>query len=98
MERVKEEKMHSLDDTMHVYVGYYERVFDVEGVFFKNLETGKWLLFFDHKSYGITFLKPYETYVGLGLLIGEYSIEEDRIENEGNKLFERFLKENGIVK
>lgn len=53
--------MHSLDDTMHVHVGYYERGFDVEGVFFKNLETGKWLLFFDHKSYGITFLKPYET-------------------------------------
>lgn len=87
-----------LDDTMHVHVGYYEQGLDVEGVFFKSLETGKWQLFFDHTWYGITLLKHYEKYEDLGLLIGEYSIEDDKIEDEGNQLFERFLKENGILK
>ncbi|MFP7283919.1 DUF3986 family protein [Bacillus altitudinis] len=48
-----------LDDTMHVHVGYYEQGLDVEGVFFKSLETGKWQLFFDHTWYGITLLKHY---------------------------------------
>ncbi|MEW9497564.1 DUF3986 family protein [Bacillus altitudinis] len=87
-----------LDDTMHVHVGYYEHGLDFEGVFFKSLETGKWQLFFDHTWYGITLLKQYEQYEDLGLLIGEYSIEDDKIEGEGNQLFERFLKENGILK
>ncbi|MCY7712552.1 hypothetical protein [Bacillus altitudinis] len=46
----------------------------------------------------MTFLKQYEQYADLGLLIGEYSIEDVKIEEEGNQLFERFLKENGILK
>ncbi len=29
-----EEKLHSLDETMHLHVGYYEHGFDYEGVFF----------------------------------------------------------------
>ncbi|KSU69470.1 MULTISPECIES: DUF3986 family protein [Bacillus] len=87
-----------LDDTMHVHVGYYEHGLDFEGVFFKSLETGKWQLFFDHTWYGITLLKQYEQYADLGLLIGEYSIEDDKIEEEGNQLFEQFLKENRLLK
>ncbi|KEP25061.1 MULTISPECIES: DUF3986 family protein [Bacillus] len=90
--------MLSLDDTMHLHVGYYEHGFDYEGVFYKSLESGRWLLFFDYKSYGITLLKRYDKYDNLGLLIGEYPIEDDDIEDEGHKLFERFLKENSIVK
>ncbi|APJ13262.1 DUF3986 family protein [Bacillus safensis] len=82
---------------MHLHVGYYEHGCDYEGVFFKSLETGRWLLFFDQKSYGITLLKEYEKWKDLGLLIGEYLIEDELIEEEGHKLFERFLKENSIV-
>ncbi|MGD7061852.1 DUF3986 family protein [Bacillus altitudinis] len=87
-----------LDDTMHVHVGYYEHGLDFEGVFFKSLETGKWQLFFDLTWYGIKLLKQYEQYADLGLLIGEYSIEDDKIEEEGNQLFEQFLKENRLLK
>ncbi|MEK3971776.1 DUF3986 family protein [Bacillus pumilus] len=93
-----EEKLHSLDETMHLHVGYYEHGLDYEGVFFKSLETGRWLLFFDQKSYGVTLLKEYEKWNDLGLLIGESLIEDDQIEEEGHKLFERYLKENSIVK
>ncbi|MER3126019.1 DUF3986 family protein [Bacillus pumilus] len=93
-----DERVHRLDDTMHLHVGYYEHGFDYEGVFFKSLETGRWLLFFDQKSDGITLLKEYEQWDDLGLLIGEYMIEDDLIEEEGHKLFERFLKENIMVK
>ncbi|MFK3905178.1 DUF3986 family protein [Bacillus safensis] len=91
------ERIHSLDESMHLHVGYDEQGFDYEGVFFKSLETGRWLLFFDQKSYGITLLKEYEKWKDLGLLIGEYLIEDELIEEEGHKLFERFLKENSIV-
>ncbi|WP_223251018.1 DUF3986 family protein [Bacillus safensis] len=45
---------------MHLHVGYYEQGCDYEGVFFKSLETGRWLLFFDQKSYGLNLLKSYE--------------------------------------
>lgn len=93
-----DERLHSLDDTTHLHVGYYEPGFDYEGVFFKSLETGRWLLFFNQKSYGITLLKEYEKWNDLGLLIGKYLVEDDQIEEEGHKLFERFLKENNIVK
>ncbi|GLF89811.1 hypothetical protein Saga11_10700 [Bacillus safensis] len=92
-----DERIHSLDDTMHLHVGYYEHGCDYEGVFFKSLETGRWLLFFDQKSYGITLLKSYEEYDHLGLFVVEYSIEDDQIEEKGHQLFECFLKENGIV-
>lgn len=44
--------------------------------------------------YGVT-LKKYDH---LELLVGKYIIEDDQIEEEGNKLFECFLKENDIVK
>lgn len=37
-----DERVHRLDDTMHLHVGYYEHGFDYEGVFFKSLETGRW--------------------------------------------------------
>lgn len=87
-----DERIHSLDESMHLHVGYDE------GVFFKSLETGRWLLFFDQKSYGVTLLKEYEKWNDLGLLIGESLIEDDQIEEEGHKLFERYLKENSIVK
>ncbi len=90
-------RIHSLDESMHLHVGYDEQGYDYEGVFFKSLETGRWLLFFDQKSYGITLLKSYEEYDHLGLFVGEYSIEDDQIEEEGQRLFERFLKGNGIV-
>ncbi len=83
---------------MHLHVGYYEHGFDYEGVFFKSLETGRWLLFFDHKSYGLTLLKEYEKWDDLWLLIGDYLIEDDLIEEEAHKHFKRFLKENNIVK
>ncbi|CAM5310480.1 hypothetical protein [Bacillus safensis FO-36b] [Bacillus safensis subsp. safensis] len=89
-------KDHRLDERMHVHVGYYEQGCDYEGVFFKSLETGKWLLFFDQKSYGLSPLKSYEKYDHLGLFIGEYPIEDDQIQ-KGQQLFECFLKENGIV-
>ncbi|MGX9291381.1 DUF3986 family protein [Bacillus sp. A015] len=39
-----------LDATMHLHVGYYENNLDYEGVFFKNLDSDKWLLFFDHEA------------------------------------------------
>ncbi|MCY7434393.1 hypothetical protein ABDA29_09450 [Bacillus pumilus] len=55
-------------------------------------------MFFDQKSYGVTLLKEYEKWNDLGLLIGESLIEDDQIEEEGHKLFERYLKENSIVK
>lgn len=42
-----DERIHSLDESMHLHVGYYEQGFDYEGVFFKSLETGRWLLFFE---------------------------------------------------
>lgn len=90
----REYKMLNLDDTMHLHVGYYENGLDYEGVFFKSVDSGKWLLFFDHESYGVT-LKKYDH---LELLVGKYIIEDDQIEKEGNKLFECFLKENDIVK
>ncbi|MFE5471692.1 DUF3986 family protein [Bacillus safensis] len=61
-----DERIHSLDESMHFHVGYYEQGFDYEGVFFKSLETGRWLLFFEQKSYGITLLKSYEE----GLFVG----------------------------
>lgn len=64
------ERIHSLDESMHFRVGYYEQGFDYEGVFFKSLETGRWLLFFEQKSYGITLLKSYEEYDHLGLFVG----------------------------
>lgn len=64
---------------------------------FKSLETGRWLLFFEQKSYGITLLKSYKEYDHLGLFVGEYSIEDDQIEEKGQQLFECFLKGNGIV-
>nr|WP_249116569.1 DUF3986 family protein [Bacillus safensis] len=51
---------------MHLHVGYDEHGCDYEGVFFKSLETGRWLLFFDQKSYGITLLKEY----GSGRILG----------------------------
>lgn len=86
------ERIHSLDESMHLHVGYYEQGYDYEGLFFKSLETGRWLLFFDQKSYGLNLLKSYEEYDHLGLFIGEYPIEE-----EGQRLFEHFLKGNGIV-
>jgi len=70
----------------------------MKACFFKSLETGRWLLFFDQKSYGVTLLKEYEKWNDLGLLIGESLIEDDQIEEEGHKLFERYLKENSIVK
>lgn len=54
-------------------------------------------MFFDQKSYGITLLKSYEEYDHLGLFVGEYSIEDDQIEEKGQQLFELFLKENNIV-
>lgn len=92
MKKVSKEKLPSLDDTMHLHVGYYEHDFDYEGVFYKSLETGRWVLFFDQQSYGITLLKEYEKWYNLGLLIGEYLIDDDQIEEEGHKLFERFLK------
>ncbi|WP_240491070.1 DUF3986 family protein [Bacillus safensis] len=92
-----DERIHRLDESMHVHVGYYEQGCDYEGVFFKSLETGKWLLFFDQKSYGLSPLKSYEKYDHLGLFIGEYPIEDDQIEEKGQQLFECFLKENGIV-
>lgn len=92
-----DERIHRLDESMHVHVGYYEQGCDYEGVFFKSLETGKWLLFFDQKSYGLNLLKSYEEYNHLGLFIGEYSIEDAQIEEKGQQLFECFLKENGIV-
>ncbi|MEK5297838.1 DUF3986 family protein [Bacillus sp. FSL R5-0659] len=91
------ERIHSLDESMHLHVGYYEQGYDYEGVFFKSLETGRWLLFFDQKSYGLNLLKSYEEYDHLGLFIGEYPIEDDQIEEEGQRLFEHFLKGNGIV-
>jgi len=71
---------------MHLHVGYDEQGCDYEGVFFKSLETGRWLMFFDQKSY--------EEYDHLGLFIGEYSIEDAQIEEKGQQLFEHFLKEN----
>ncbi|WP_260851456.1 DUF3986 family protein [Bacillus pumilus] len=37
---------------MHLHVGYYEHGFDYEGVFFKSLETGRWLLFLIIKVMG----------------------------------------------
>ncbi|MCY1118953.1 DUF3986 family protein [Bacillus safensis] len=92
-----DERIHSLDESMHLHVGYYEQGFDYEGVFFKSLETGRWLLFFDEKSYGLTFSKKYEKWQDVGLLIGEYPIEDGQIEDEGNKIFEYFLKENNLV-
>ncbi|MEK4321842.1 DUF3986 family protein [Bacillus sp. FSL K6-3221] len=92
-----DERIHRLDESMHVHVGYYEQGCDYEGVFFKSLETGRWLLFFDQKSYGLNLLKSYEEYNHLGLFIGEYSIEDAQIEEKGQQLFECFLKENGIV-
>ncbi|GLF87505.1 MULTISPECIES: DUF3986 family protein [Bacillus] len=92
-----DERIHRLDESMHVHVGYYEQGCDYEGVFFKSLETGRWLLFFDQKSYGLNLLKSYEEYDHLGLFIGEYSIEDAQIEEKGQQLFECFLKENGIV-
>lgn len=91
------ERIHSLDESMHLHVGYDEQGYDYEGVFFKILETGRWLLFFDQKSYGLNLLKSYEEYDHLGLFIGEYPIEDDQIEEEGQRLFECFLKGNGIV-
>ncbi|MFF2415393.1 DUF3986 family protein [Bacillus safensis] len=91
------ERIHSLDERMHLHVGYDEHGFDYEGVFFKSVETGRWLLFFEQKSYGITLLKSYEEYDHLGLFVGEYSIEDDQIEEKGQQLFECFLKGNGIV-
>ncbi|CUB22406.1 hypothetical protein BN2127_JRS3_03045 [Bacillus safensis] len=91
------ERIHSLDESMHLHVGYYEKGYDYEGVFFKSLETGGWLLFFDQKSYGLNLLKSYEEYDHLGLFIGEYPIEDDQIEEEGQRLFEHFLKGNNIV-
>ncbi|PCK20794.1 hypothetical protein CEY02_11695 [Bacillus pumilus] len=60
--------MLKLDDTMHLHVGYYENGFDYEGVFFKSLDTGKWLLFFDHESYGIQMNEKNERYDDLGFL------------------------------
>lgn len=92
-----DERIHSLNDSMHLHVGYYEQGFDYEGVFFKSLETGRWLLFFDQKNYGLTLLKNDEEYDHLGLFVGEYSIEDDQIEEKGQQLFECFLKENNIV-
>lgn len=53
-------RIHSLDESMHLHVGYDEQGCDYEGVFFKSLETGRWLLFFDQKSYGLNLLKSYE--------------------------------------
>ncbi|WP_241503553.1 DUF3986 family protein [Bacillus safensis] len=91
------ERIHSLDESMHLHVGYYEQGCDYEGVFFKSLETGRWLLFFDQESYGLNLLKSYEEYDHLGLFIGEYSIEDAQIEEKGQQLFEHFLKENNIV-
>ncbi|UXO86847.1 DUF3986 family protein [Bacillus safensis] len=91
------ERIHSLDESMHLHVGYYEQGFDYEGVFFKSLEKGRWLLFFDQKSYELNLLKSYEEYDHLGLFIGEYSIEDAQIEEKGQQLFEHFLKENNIV-
>ncbi len=91
------ERIHSLDESMHLHVGYDEQGCDYEGVFFKSLETGRWLLFFDQKSYGLNLLKSYEEYNHLGLFIVEYSIEDAQIEEKGQQLFECFLKENGIV-
>ncbi|MCL6797797.1 DUF3986 family protein [Bacillus altitudinis] len=32
------EKLHNLDETMHLHVGYDEHGFDYEGVFFKSLD------------------------------------------------------------
>lgn len=34
------EKLHNLDETMHLHVGYDEHGFDCEGVFFKSLDIG----------------------------------------------------------
>ncbi|MCY7574158.1 DUF3986 family protein [Bacillus pumilus] len=90
--------MLNLDDTMHLHVGYYENDLDYEGVFFKNLDSGKWLLFFDQESYGIKLKQKYEKYDDFGLLVGEYNIDDEDIEDKGDALFERFLKENGLIK
>ncbi|MBR0603399.1 hypothetical protein CEY07_11700 [Bacillus safensis] len=54
---------------MHLHVGYYEQGYDYEGVFFKSLETGRWLLFFDQKSYGLTFSTEYEKRDEVGLIL-----------------------------
>ncbi|APT51942.1 hypothetical protein BSA171_10880 [Bacillus safensis] len=82
---------------MHLHVGYYENDLDYEGVFFKSLDSGKWLLFFDQESYGIKLKQKYEKY-DFGLLVGEYNIDDEDIEDKGDTLFERFLKENGLIK
>ncbi|WP_260851457.1 hypothetical protein [Bacillus pumilus] len=43
-------------------------------------------------------MKEFEKWDDLGLLIGNYLIEDDLIEEEAHKHFKRFLKENNIVK
>ncbi|MBB6601750.1 DUF3986 family protein [Bacillus pumilus] len=83
---------------MHLHVGYYENDLDYEGVFFKSLDSGKWLLFFDQENYGIKLKQKYEKYDDFGLLVGEYNIDDEDIEDKGDALFERFLKENGLIK
>ncbi|OLP65496.1 hypothetical protein BACPU_15840 [Bacillus pumilus] len=89
--------MLNLDDTMHLHVGYYENDLDYEGVFFKSLDSGNWLLFFDQESYGIKLKQKYEKYDDFGLLVGEYNLDDEHVEEKGDELFERFLKENGLI-
>lgn len=88
----------NLDDTMHLHVGYYENDLDYEGVFLKSLDSGKWLLFFYQESYGKKLEQKYEKYDDFVLLVGEYNIDDEDIEDKGDALFEQFLKENGLIK
>ncbi|MFS0654798.1 DUF3986 family protein [Bacillus sp. 179-C3.3 HS] len=90
--------MLQLDDTMHVHVGYYEDNLDIEAVFYQCVDTGKWILFFDHESYNIRFKGNEKRYNGLGRLVGKYKVEDAEIEKVGYILFERFLKENDIIR
>lgn len=88
------------EEDIHLHAGYYEKNYDLEGIFFKQKDEEIWCLFFQNNFYKLPLKKHFDEYdENFGYLVRKYNIQKDDLTEEiANKLFKEFLLEEKLIK
>ncbi|MED1563501.1 hypothetical protein AJ85_08860 [Alkalihalobacillus alcalophilus ATCC 27647 = CGMCC 1.3604] len=87
-------------DEMHMHAGFYEKGFDLEGIFLKVHKKDIWCLFFNFHDFNIKISNEskYPKVEQFGCLVEIVQITEAEFTDEiANNIFIDFLKSESII-
>ncbi|MGM9988248.1 MAG: DUF3986 family protein [Bacillaceae bacterium] len=90
----------SYDKTCHWHIGYYSEQVDFEAIAYKYEDKDIWDVFFEFEEYGLVVPEKYKDcfFEHYGYMVFSFYGTREVKEEIGMAVFEKWLRENGILK